>query len=379
MKKGYLKLCRIMILFLMIISLVGCNSNSSIINETVSNGGKNQLKIHYIDVGQADSILIQNEGKNMLIDAGNNDDDELVADYLKKNNVTKIDYLVGTHPHEDHIGGLDYIINNFQIEKVLMPKKISTTKTFRDVVEAAKRKNLKFTVPKVGETFNLGEAKCTVLAPDKEYEDANNNSIVIKLQYGNNKFLFTGDAESVSEEAMLSKNLDLSADVLKLGHHGSRTSSSDKFLNAVKPKFAIVSCGKNNDYGHPHKETMKKMKERNIKVYRTDESGTIVVTSDGNNISFDKKEGSYKEGVRDKSNSKENNNKEKPQYNDNASGVKDSNSSNKKNEVYFTPKGKAYHYDKNCSALSKSKEILSGTLKEAKNKGKADPCDRCAK
>jgi competence protein ComEC len=272
----------------------GCSfgTQQSANQDNVSLGDK--LKIHFIDVGQADSILIQQGNNAMLIDAGNNEDSETVKNYIANQGIAKLDYVVGTHPHEDHIGGLDYVINNFQIGKIYMPKVTSNTKTFEDVVTAIKNKGMQVTAPVPGDSFKLGEADCKILAPNSaSYEDVNNYSIVIKITYKNNSFMFSGDAETISETEMLKKGFDVKADVLKVGHHGSNSSTSDEFLKKVSPKYAVISVGKDNDYGHPHKETMKKLKDSGITVYRTDESGTIICTSDGNNISFNTKSCSY--------------------------------------------------------------------------------------
>jgi len=194
------------------------------LNEDVPKENKvtaGELKIHFIDVGQADSILIENNGEAMLIDAGNNSDSDLVINYIKDNNIKNIKYAIGTHPHEDHIGGLDKVIDNFQIKTLYMPKATATTKTFKDVVTSAKNKGLSFTAPKIGEVFNLGGATCTILAPNSEsYEEVNDNSIVIRLQYGDTSFLFTGDAEELSEDEILNQGFDVKSTVLKVGHHG---------------------------------------------------------------------------------------------------------------------------------------------------------------
>lgn len=252
------------------------------------------LKVHYINVGQADSILIQQNNQNMLIDAGNNADSDLVINYLNSQGISKLDYIIGTHPHEDHIGGMDKVIGRFDIGKVYMPKAAATTATYKDVISAIRGKELKITTPVVGSTFKLGSATATILAPSSShYEDANNHSIVIKLGYGNNNFLFMGDAEDISEEEILSKQLNVKADVLKVGHHGSSSSTTQRFLNKVSPKYAVITVGVDNSYGHPHKSTIDRLKSKEIKVYRTDESGTIIVNSDGNNITFNVSPGSY--------------------------------------------------------------------------------------
>lgn len=257
------------------------------------------LKVHFINVGQGDSEFIQTpSGKTMLIDAGTNEAGNSVVSYLKNLGISKIDILVGTHPHEDHIGGMDNVINNFDIGQFYMPKVTTTTKTFEDVLTAAKSKGLSIITAKAGITLDLGsDIKAEMLAPNStKYDDLNNYSAVIKLTYGNTSFLFTGDASAQSEEEMLNKGYDLKANVLKVGHHGSSSATTLPFLQAVNPKYAVISCGKNNDYGHPHKETMDKLKNAGVIVYRTDECGTIVATSDGNNISFNVKPGDYNYG-----------------------------------------------------------------------------------
>lgn len=234
----------------------------------------------------------------MLIDGGNNDDKEILLSYLKNNGVKRLEYVIGTHPHEDHIGSLDAVIEKFEIGKVLMPKVTHTTKTFKDVVSETKKKGLKFTTPKVGDTFELGEGKFTVLAPNSsEYKELNDYSIVIRFEYGNRSFMFTGDAEVHSEKEIIKNGLELRSDVLKAGHHGSSSSSSNEFLNKVKPKYAVISCGKDNDYGHPHEEIIERFNKMGIKMLRTDELGTIVCLSDGESIEFVSKDGIINEAV----------------------------------------------------------------------------------
>lgn len=246
------------------------------------------LKVHYIDVGQADSILIQAPaGENMLIDAGNVADSETVVNYLKSKGISKIDILVGTHPHEDHVGGMSAVVNSFNIGKIYMPQVTTTTQAYANLIVAIKNKELTINSPVPGNTFNLGSSTFTILAPNSSsYDDLNNSSIVLKMVYHNNKFLFTGDAEALSENEMMNKGYDLSADVLKVGHHGSDSSTSDSFLAKVNPKYAIISVGKNNSYGHPNEGILQKLANASVNVFRTDEQGTIVCTSDGTKLSF---------------------------------------------------------------------------------------------
>lgn len=248
------------------------------------------LRVHFIDVGQGDAILIQNGNKNMLIDAGDNKYGQLVVDYIRDKGVSKLDYLIGTHPHADHIGGLDDVIKNFDIGTIIMPKLNHDTKTYEDVLLAVQDKGLKINAPKIADNYELGDAQWTILAPNsEEYENLNNYSVVVKLEYGNNSFLFTGDAESLSEGEMLKLHRGefSGIDVLKLGHHGSSSSTSDEFLEEVNPQTAVIQLGEDNKYGHPHQETMEKLQKKEIEIYRNDINGNIILTSDGDTINVE--------------------------------------------------------------------------------------------
>lgn len=300
-KEGKFGKVVLILLLVFITVLTACSGDVTEVSTESENVQQEEFKnlsgdlvVHYIDVGQGDSILIQSGDQTMLVDAGNNGDGDQVLSYIRGLGIKKLDYVFGTHPHEDHIGGLDTVINGLDVGKVYMPKVTHTTKTFKDVILAIQNKGLKITTPVIGNTFNLGDAEGIILAPNgNEYKDLNNYSIVYKLKYGNTSFLFTGDAEGLSEKEMMDKGLDLSADVLKIGHHGSHSSTTKEFLQRVDPQYAVIMVGKDNDYNHPHKETMEELKERGIKVFRTDESGTIVAISDGEKITFDKKPGDY--------------------------------------------------------------------------------------
>lgn len=253
--------------------------------------GDGVLKVHFLDVGQADSVLLQfPDGWNMLVDAGNNDDGPAVVSYLKSKGISRIDYLVATHPHEDHIGGMDTVIWSFNIGQVYMPRATTTTKTFEDVLLALKEKGLKISTAKAGVTvLDQGSLKVNFVAPcGSNYEDLNNWSAVTRIQYGSTAFLLAGDAEAQSEEEMLASGANLKANVLKVGHHGSSSSTTPAFLKAVAPKYAVISVGAGNDYGHPHKETLAKLAKAGVRVYRTDRDGTVVFSSDGKNITVKK-------------------------------------------------------------------------------------------
>lgn len=296
-KKNAVKYVVFSLIMVLSLFLFGCVEESSLIPKEDGAKGNGKLQVHFIDVGQGDGILVEYENNYMLIDGGPNASADKLVSYLKEEGVKKIDYLIATHPHEDHIGGTDVVIDNFDIGKMYMPKATANTKTFKDVVASMKKKNLKATVPTPGETFKLGDAEVLILAPNSStYENTNNYSIGLKVTYGDNSFLFTGDAEILAEKEIIKNGLDIKADVIKLGHHGSRTSSSAAFLKEVNPQYGVITLGKGNDYGHPHKEVMDRVKNMGIKIYRVDEAGDIIATSDGQNIKFNVAEGSYKTG-----------------------------------------------------------------------------------
>ena len=257
---------------------------ASMKNEVIEeNDVESNLTVSFIDVGQADSILIRNGNYNMLIDAGNNEDGEKLVNYFKSLKIEEFLYVVATHPHEDHIGGMDDIINNFKIDNYYMPNKLSTTKTFMDVLDALLNKNLKYTVPNKGDVLKLGDANINVIYSGDETNDINDSSIVLKITHGKNSFLLTGDATYNVEKQIL--NDDIKSDVLKVAHHGSNYSSKEDFLNSVDAKYAVISVGRNNIYNHPSNSTLEKLNKRNMIVYRTDRDGTITFTSNGENLS----------------------------------------------------------------------------------------------
>lgn len=277
----------IILLILLIALYLWLDSREEAQNQAAVPDGT-QLAVHFIDVGQADCILIDSGGEYMLVDAGNNDDAKLLLSYLRDDlGIERFKCVIGTHPHEDHIGSLDVIINNFQIDTLIMPPIVADSKTFTDVVDAAEKHHLEITLPEVGDEYKIGSATFRIIAPAGDYKsDKNNWSVGIRLVYGSTAFVMCGDAEKNAEADILASTSKLSAQVLKLGHHGSSTSNSDAFLDAVSPTYAVISCGKDNDYGHPHEETIKSLKDRGITYFRTDTQGTIIAYSDGQNISW---------------------------------------------------------------------------------------------
>ena len=252
-------------------------------NKKTDSNNTDVVKVEYIDVGQADAILIENNKKYMLIDAGNNEDGDLLVNYFKDKNITDFEYVVGTHPHEDHIGGMDNIIKNFNIKNYYMPDCYTTTKTFEEILDALEEKNLSFETPDIDSEFLLGDALFKVLYTGTDKSDLNNTSIVLRMTYKDVSFMFTGDATNTTEKKILAKNLQ--SDVLKVGHHGSQYSTSKNFFDKVNPKYAIISVGTGNVYDHPKDITLNKLK--GIEVHRTDKEGTIRVISDGKNIDIE--------------------------------------------------------------------------------------------
>lgn len=240
-----------------------------------------ELSVHFLDVGQGDcEVILLPNGETMVIDSGNNKDEDFICDYIKSLDVSAIDYLVGTHPHADHIGSLDAIIYNFPVKNIYLPDAFSDSATYLDVLKAIDENNLTITYTSSDTILYSDDTlSITAVAPSKSYDDLNNQSIVIRLTYGKSSFLFTGDAEEESENDITST---VSADVLKVGHHGSRTSTSQSFLERVDPMYAVISCGSDNKYGHPHAETLETLENDSVTVYRTDTMGTLICRTNGN-------------------------------------------------------------------------------------------------
>ncbi len=244
------------------------------------------MEVHFMDVGQGDATLITCDGHAMLIDAGDDTKGTAIQNYLRKQKIKSLDYLVLTHPDADHIGGAPVIITKFEISKVFVSNFEKDNKTYRKLIQALDDKDLKSLTPSVKSKYSLGTAEFTILAPGDTYDTPNDSSVALLLKNGKNTFLFTGDAEEAAEKDMLSTGIDISADVYKVGHHGSRSSTSQKFFRAVDPDYAVISCGEGNSYGHPHAETLNTLRTNGVAVYRTDEDGTIIASSDGKTISF---------------------------------------------------------------------------------------------
>lgn len=271
-----------LLMFGVLLGLTGCAEGTA-----VSNIPEGELEVHYLDVGQADCILLASEGQYMLIDGGNNGDDDFIISYLEDMGVERLDMVVGTHPHEDHIGGLDSIIEAFDVDAVYMPSVTVDTKTYQDVLDAVAAEGLEVQHPMAGDMLEFNGLPVEVLGPVKEYKNLNNNSIVLRISVGDTSFLFTGDIENEAEFDILEEGYDVEADVLKVAHHGSSGSSVEEFLANVDADYGIISVGTGNVYKHPEAVTLKRLENYGIDYYRTDLKGTVVCITDGENISFD--------------------------------------------------------------------------------------------
>ena len=358
-----MKKIKYLLLSMLFVILAGCGSQE-IQTNTLPSGST--LEVHYIDVGQGDSILIVQGDHSMLIDAGDNSSGTKVQSYLQANNIETLDYCVGTHPDSDHLGGLDVILYKFDCKAVWMPDCSKDTNTYRDVISAINSKNYKITNPVPGDTYPLGDARITILAPVKDYgEDANNNSIAMKIEYGENSFLFTGDCEEEAEADMLASGMDVSAQVMKAGHHGSNTSNTEEFLEAVAPEYFVISCGEGNDYGHPRAEVLNRLRAMGISVFRTDEQGTIVAVSDGEEITFNTTPSDSWQAGEPKGSAKEKDDEKK-----NTSGT----------DTYVLNTNTMKIHRMSCSSVDQiqdeNKQVTNQSVEELEAMG-YEPCKRC--
>ena len=244
------------------------------------------FEVHYLDVGQGDCSLVLCDGHAMLIDGGESSESSKVYAYLKQHGISHLDYMVASHAHSDHIGGLSGALNYATVDTAFCPVTDYDSKTFDSMVKYLDKQGIGITVPSAGDEFMLGSAHVQILGPQKNYDDPNDTSIVMKVTYGETSFLFTGDAERTAEADILDAGYDLSSTVLKVGHHGSDTSTSYPFLREIMPEYAVIQVGKDNSYGHPTEDTLSRLRDAEVKVYRNDLQGDIVCSSDGKTVSF---------------------------------------------------------------------------------------------
>lgn len=287
----------ILVKYLLVTAALACMAVIWILAESRGNKENNigemtegHLRVHYLNVGQGDSILIQSEGENLLIDAGTNEDGKEVVSYLKKNGVQSLDYVIATHPHIDHIGGMDAVIEEFPIGLFFLPEESYDTESFSSVLKAIKKYKIKTRHPEYMENYEIGSGRFVFITPDssRQYEDVNDSSLGIRLTNGSHSFLLCGDISKTMEREILKSGLSLKSDVMKLNHHGSNDANSRAFLKAVSPSFVVITCGIRNEFGHPHEKIMKRVKEIQTKVFRTDQQGTVVCESDGLELHWNK-------------------------------------------------------------------------------------------
>ena len=266
-----------LLLLMLLMFTAGCGTIASAEN----------LLVYFLDVGQADAAILQCGDEVMMIDGGESSDSSLIYSYLTKTlGITHIDYMIATHPHADHIGGLSGALNACSVGVVYSPVRSYDSKQFSSLVKYTQKQRRDLTVPEVGDSFSFGDAQVQFLSPMKEYSNINDSSIVVRIIHGINTFLFAGDAEWEAEHDMVDSGYDLSATVLKVGHHGSDTSSSYVFLREVMPKYAVISCGEGNSYGHPTEAVLSRLRDVGAQVFRTDLQGDVVFVSDGTALSF---------------------------------------------------------------------------------------------
>ena len=279
--------------YLLIILVVAVLAALAVFNAVKMSKKKNDtaegvLSVHYIDVGQGDGIVIKCNDTVIVIDGGEEETAAKTVSYIKSLGVKTVDCYIATHPHSDHIGACEAIFRAFKVNEVMTTHfsalNTPTTRVYETFLDAVEKEKCVLTEVKPGQAYEYGDLRLDILGPVIESADYNDMSIVFKLVYKETSFLFTGDAQLASEDAILSAGYDVSADVLKVGHHGSSGATSQAFLNAVHPSFAVISCAKNNDYGHPHAATLSRLEKANVRVLRTDQSGTVVLLSDGKDV-----------------------------------------------------------------------------------------------
>ncbi len=327
---------------------MACDDLVNLVGEEAMGYEEGTLEAHFIDIGQGDSSLIKlPNGELALIDGGPRSGRDKLESYLRAAGVDTIDYMIATHPHEDHIGGLPMVLREFNVKSVYMPDRTANTKIFEELLREIDNEGLKIKIAKAGDSLiDDKNLKFYFVAPNsKNYDSTNDYSVVSKIEYGNNSILITGDAEKTSEKEMVKSAYNLKSDVLRVAHHGSRTSSTIDFLREVDPKYFVISLGKDNDYNHPHKETINKLVDFGGRIYRTDELGDIVFISDGSKIEFKEAKEDLGEG----------------------------------GEEYIANKNTNMFHSKDCSYLPKKENQLIFKSKDEALRSGYKPHDKCVK
>ena len=346
---------------------------------TAKADGQGDMAVHFIDVGQGLAILVQSGGENLLYDGGNRSHADEVVQYLKNQQVETINYMISSHYDEDHLGGLVKCLDTFEVEHVLGSDYVHTSDLFNTFMNTATAHAIIVEYPSVGDTYEFGTGSFTVMAPDGISQNSNDNSVVIRLVNGNNSFMFMGDAEETSEQDMISTGMNLDCDVLSLGHHGSASSTSWDLLEATSPSWAVISCGLNNTYGHPAAETMGKLSDMDIPVFRTDDQGTVIALSDGNTISWtqepcnDYTSGSEKQSTDSSADQSE-------QYTNDAAATESyaaqtDTSDTQERMVWISATGSKYHSIPDCGNMNPNKATQE-TESQALSQG-YEACKKC--
>ena len=316
---------------------------------------KDLLTVTFLDVGQGDAAVLQCGGQSMMIDGGKAKASSYIYSWLKKNQISHLDVMVATHTDADHIGGLSGALNYAKVGTAYCPVTSGTTKTFQSFVKYLKKQGKSITVPKAGDEFSLGGAQVRILGPTDPQAEGNNSSIVLKVTFGDTSFLFTGDAEREEEQELLESGYDLESTVLKVGHHGSDTSTSYLFLRTVNPQYAVISVGADNTYGHPTEAVLSRLRDADVKTYRTDLQGTITAVSDGKKVTF--------------------------QTERNAEGnTLDQASDSSAEKTYVLNTNTHKFHDPDCSSVSQMKEKNKRIVTESRDQIIADgyePCGHC--
>lgn len=334
------------------------------------------MTVHFLDVGQGLSILVQSNGENLVYDGGDRGVSSFVVSYLQQQGVTDIKYLISSHYDEDHVAGLVGCVNAFNIENVIGADYVQDTKIYQSFVDGVAAKGLEIQHPAVGTEYQFGTGKFTILSPASIGSNDNDNSVAIKLTNGENSFIFTGDAESSSEAAMCSSGIDLSCDVLVSGHHGSATATSNDFLMKTVPEFAVISCGTDNQYGHPDKDTMDKLQSMDIQVYRTDKQGTVIATSNGTEITWNQDPcNDYSPGDSNDAGTQPQAAEEQPVVDPTPEPELTEEPEMVGGSVWISETGSKYHNKPDCGRMNPDK-ARQVTESEAQNMG-LDACEKC--